>query len=87
MARPMPAHPGYGPAPSSEQVDWLLDRDMAFHLISVHADPIAVCRSEEENREQHHREHTGPGTVRGHPEAFRGWQESKIELVLEEIEE
>lgn len=87
MPRPFPAHPGYGPAPSGDQVDWLLDRELAFHLVSEHADPMAICRPEADNREQHEYEHTGPGTIRNHAADLLAWHEAKIELVLEDLED
>ena len=63
------------------------DWELAMHLISAHADPMAVCRSGEDNADQHHHEHTGPCTIRNHTPASRVFDEKKIELVLEEIEE
>jgi hypothetical protein len=86
MARPFPPHPGTGPAPSADQVEWLIDRERAFHLISAHADPMAICRSEADNDDQHDHEHTGPGTIRNHPRDWLGWDAAKIEAILEEAE-
>lgn len=60
--------------------------DLAMHLISMHADPMAVSRPYAESQEQHDYEHTGPGTIRNHPRANRSWDETKSELVLEECE-
>lgn len=61
--------------------------ELAMHLISRHADPMAICRDYDDNSEQHHHEHTGPGTIRDHSPASRTFNLEKIELVLEEIEE
>jgi hypothetical protein len=82
----MPGHPGTGPAPSAAQVQWLLDQNRAFHLISAHADPMAICRSPEDNRVQHEHEHDGPGTIRSHWKDWAGWDENMLERVLEEAE-
>jgi hypothetical protein len=84
--RKMPEHSGTGPVPSPEQVQWLLDRDQAFHLVSCHADPTAICRSPMENREQHNSEHAGYGTVHHHWGPLLTWDENKFEAVLEECE-
>jgi hypothetical protein len=45
MAPPFPPHPGTGPVPSAAQVAWLADQGLAFHLISAHADPMAIGRA------------------------------------------
>lgn len=60
--------------------------DLAMHLISVHADPMAVGRPYPENQDQHDYEHSGPGTIRGHSRLDRDWDENKIEKVLAECE-
>jgi hypothetical protein len=60
---------------------------LAMHLISMHADPMAVARSREENDEQHAYEHIGPGTIRNHPVSLRTYDPAKIEVVLEECED
>ena len=62
---------------------WLL----AMHLISDHADPMAICRPHGENFTQHVHEHTGPCTIRDHDPTSRHFDEEEIELVLEECEE
>ena len=87
MAPPFPPHPGTGPAPSAAQVAWLADQGLAFHLISAHADPMAICRAPADNTAQHGPEHTGPGTIRSHWPDWLGWDAARIELVLEEAEE
>lgn len=61
--------------------------ELAFHLISAHADPLAICRPYGGNEDEHHREHARPGTIRNHTPASRIWDEHKIELVLAELEE
>lgn len=61
--------------------------ELAMHLISEHADPMAICRNYDDNSEQHHHEHTGPGTIRGHSPGSRVFSIKKIELVLEDIED
>lgn len=44
-----------------------LDRmDLAMHLASDHADPMAPQRGLAQNRDQHAHEHAGPGTIRNH---------------------
>lgn len=67
----------------------------AMHLISEHADPMAVARSPQDNDEQHDYEHTGPCTIKFHvpvrpgPRLGREWlgyDEAKVEAVLEEAE-
>lgn len=70
-----------------ELVQRLKDRDRAFHLISMHADPMAVARTRAENIDQHYHEHRGPGTIRNHNPASVDWDEAKVEAVLEECEE
>jgi hypothetical protein len=42
------------------------DRSLWLHLVSMHADPMAVLRSEADNDDQHEHEHRGPGTIRNH---------------------
>jgi hypothetical protein len=59
----------------------------AMHLISTHADPMAICRSAQENEHQHQYEHTGPCTIRNHPVSLLTYDAAKIEVVLEEIED
>lgn len=78
---------GAGPAPSAAQVAWLAGQDLAFHLISAHADPMAICRAPAGNTVQHDGEHTGPGAIRNHWPGWLGWDADQIELVLEEAEE
>jgi hypothetical protein len=70
-------------------VSWVAvpQQDMAFHLISAHCDPLAIARPHAGNTEQHHHEHTGPGTIRNHPVDSRAWDPVKLEQVLEEAEE
>lgn len=60
--------------------------EVAMHLVSDHADPMAVCRSYEDNTDQHDYEHRGPGTIRDHPPESRHIDPEKVELVLEEAE-
>jgi hypothetical protein len=62
-------------------------RDLAFHLVSVHCDPMAIARPHEENLDQHDHEHRGPGTIRNHPASDCSWDAEKLEAVLEEMEE
>lgn len=69
------------------RVQYLRNRDRAFHLISEHIDPMAVCRGPAENIEQHWHEHRGPGTIRDHNPVSVAWDEDKLEAVLEECEE
>lgn len=61
--------------------------ELVMHLISAHADPLAVCRSYADNLDQHEHEHRGPGTIRNHSPASRFFNAVKIELVLEECED
>lgn len=60
---------------------------LAMHLIGKHADPMAICRSWQDNAEAHLAEHTQPGGIRHHPTASMEADEEQIERVLEEIEE
>jgi hypothetical protein len=59
---------------------------LAFHLISMHCDPMAIWRGSEDNLDQHAHEHRGPGTIRNHKIQNMSWDEEKIEAILEEIE-
>lgn len=59
---------------------------LAMHLVSEHADPLAITRDLAGNTEQHDHEHDGPGTIRNHLRASRLYQQDKIEEVLEELE-
>lgn len=72
-----------------------LKEDLAFHLISYHADPMAIERNVKENVEQHRHEHFGPCGIRLHdPSLDAGqnyelltWDAARIEEILEEAEE
>jgi hypothetical protein len=66
---------------------FLGNRSLAFHLVSVHCDPMAIARPHGENKEQHNYEHRGPGTIRNHPASDRSWDAEKLEAVLEEAEQ
>lgn len=63
-----------------------LHYELAMHLISKHADAMAVARSWQENAELHWHEHTGPGGIRNHRRGSLAFDENKAEAVLEEIE-
>lgn len=67
---------------------WIYDPgwNLAMHLISKHADSMAIERSHKDNEAQHDHEHDGPGTIRNHPRDWLGWDEHEIEAVLEECE-
>lgn len=45
----------------------LIGHCLWLHLVSRHADPMAVTRSGPDNEDQHEHEHRGPGTIRDHP--------------------
>src|SRR5216683_1552624 len=71
---PPPSKPpmtGLPPAPVSD--DQGGDRCLWLHLVSMHADPMAVCRTAAENDDQHEHEHRGPGTIRNHPAGDLGY--------------
>jgi hypothetical protein len=71
-------------------VQWHLGQpgeDLALHLVSTHWDPMAICRTVPDNVAQHAHEHQGPGTLRNHDPAWLGYDETKIEEVLDEAEE
>ena len=56
-----------------------------LHLVSVHADPMATCRTSDDNYAQHQAEHRGPGTIRNHPAGDLQWTESTAKAVLQEM--
>jgi len=58
-------------------------RELAFHLVSAHRDPLVIARPYEENRDQHHHGHRGLGT---HRPGDYCWDPEKLEEVLEEAE-
>jgi hypothetical protein len=60
-------------------------RDLAFHLISVHRDPLAIARPAAESSEHHIHEHER--AARAHPLDDRAWDPEKLERILEEAEE
>jgi hypothetical protein len=60
--------------------------ELALHLTSEHADPMAMDRAHIFNEGQHHHEHTGPGTIRNHPEDDFSYDRAKADAVLREAE-
>jgi hypothetical protein len=60
--------------------------DLALHLASEHADPMAMDRARILNEGQHHHEHTGPGTIRHHAEDDFSYDLAKVRAVLMEAE-
>lgn len=60
--------------------------DLALHLASEHADPMAMDRPPIENEDQHHHEHTGPGTIRHHAEYDFSYDRRKVSAILREAE-
>jgi hypothetical protein len=61
-------------------------QQLAFHLISMHCDGLAIERPVTGNIDQHEYEHDGPGTIRNHPRWLRTWDAGKIEDILKELE-
>ena len=67
---------------------------LAFHLISYHADPVAIGRDVRGNVEQHRHEHFAPRGVSLHDPSLDAdgnyelliWDAAKIEEILEEAE-
>jgi hypothetical protein len=57
---------------------------LALHLVSEHADPMAIDRPPIENEGQHHYEHTGPGTIRHHARDDFSYNLAKVRAVLRE---
>lgn len=64
-----------------EDVDGL-PVDLGLHLVARHADPVAVDREEGDNEAHHHREHTGPGTVRHHDEGDLSYDAARAVEIL-----
>ena len=60
--------------------------DLAMHLIGRHKNSAAVHNTREGNIDAHHWDHTGPGGIRNHPEDDRSYDETEVELVMEEAE-
>lgn len=58
---------------------------LAYHLISKHADGMAVNRPLAANQEAHKHEHDGPGTIRNHDEDDLSWDADKAKAVLQEL--
>jgi hypothetical protein len=58
-----------------------------LHLASEHADPVATDRTHIFNEGLHHHEHTGPGTIRNHPEDDFSYDRAKADAVLREAED
>jgi hypothetical protein len=57
---------------------------LALHLVSKHADPMAIERTRAENLDQHKHEHDGPGTIRNHDREWLGWDGATVIEVLAE---
>jgi hypothetical protein len=62
-------------------------RCLWLHLASIHADPLAVTRTDAENTEQHEAEHRGPGTIRNHPVSDLHWNELSARQSIAELVE
>jgi hypothetical protein len=60
-------------------------RSLWLHLVSIHADPMAVSRSDDDNNDQHEHEHNGPGTIRHHPVGDLHYNEVAAKAVLKEM--
>lgn len=59
---------------------------LAYHLISEHADGLAIGRPLADNEEAHKHEHDGPGTIRNHDRDSLHFDRAKMAEVLAELE-
>ena len=59
---------------------------LAFHLIGIHCDVLAITRPYAENQDQHAHEHHGPGTIRHHGAESLHYDATVVESALEEFE-
>lgn len=61
--------------------------ELAMHLVSEHADVLAVVRTRAENVDAHVAEHFAPGGIRNHEWTSLNFDQEKIEKALEEAGE
>jgi hypothetical protein len=62
-----------------------MNRSLWLHLVSRHADGLAVIRTEADNVLAHEREHAGPGTIRNHPVGDLSYNLYRAQVVLAEL--
>lgn len=60
--------------------------EMAFHLVGVHCDVVAITRPLEDNIAEHWREHFGVGGIRNHDWNTFTHDSHVMEAILEEVE-